>query len=250
MKQPLAFALLLLSPLSVFAQKKIETDRPSETQSTKLAPKGYLQVETGFAKQQQNDGNYSVIHPDVQIRYGLFKRLELRAELLSETDKLKTLGETHDGLEPVELGVKAQLWKQKKWLPEASFYTQVGIPNWAGKEYQQEHLSPEVRLLFQNKITKWFTLAYNAGAEWSGGDEPAQWLYTLSPQFSISDKWEAFLETFAYLQKGEMPLHHIDGGLAFYPSRNIKLDLWGGKSISEGGPDYFISAGVSFRLKP
>jgi hypothetical protein len=62
-------------------------------------------------------------------------------------------------------------------------------------------------------------------------------------------KWEAFIETYAYLQQGQAPQHHIDGGFAFYPANNIKLDLWAGKGLSKEAPDYFTSAGISFRLK-
>jgi hypothetical protein len=105
-------------------------------------------------------------------------------------------------------------------------------------------------MLFENKLTDKIKLAYNAGAEWQGDDSGPQWLYTFSPQFELGKKWEAFLETFAYLQKGEAAKHHIDGGFAFYPANNLKLDLWGGKGISAEAPDYFVSAGISFRLKP
>lgn len=230
--------------------KKIETDRPGESQSTSEVQQGYLQVESGLRKEGQKGGDYTFFHPRSDIKYGLSERFELRAELASTDEKMFSQKEYHYGLEPVELGFKAKLTEAKGARPATSFYTQVGIPTLASADHRKEHVFPKMRLLFENKLTDKIKLEYNAGAEWDGEETAPQWLYTLAPEFELSDKWEAFVETYAYLQSGATAQHYLDGGFAFYPGKNLKLDLWGGKGLSSGALDYFVSFGVSFRLKP
>lgn len=240
----------LAAALPAFGQEKIETDRPGESQSTSLVPECYLQVESGYRKEQQKGADYSVFHPQTDIRYGLSSHFELRAELTSASEKLFSLNENHYGLQPVQLGFKAEITEAKGARPATTFYTQVGIPNWASKDHRKEHVFPKIRLLLENKLTDKIQLLYNAGAEWDGEETAPQWLYTLAPQFELGEKWEVFLETYAYLQSRAAAQHHLDGGFAFYPNKNLKLDLWGGKGLSAEAFDYFVSLGVSFRLKP
>ncbi len=244
------FICLSFCSTAVFAQDdKIQTDRPSEAQTTALTPKGYFQAEIGLRKNQQRGRDYSILHPEAQLKYGLSDRFELRAELTGESERLFSKNEFNYGLQPVELGFKAKLTEEKGALPAMTFYTQIGIPNWASEDHQKEKVFPELRLLFENKITDKIKLTYNAGAEWQGEGGSPQWLYTIAPEFELGDKWEAFVETYAYLQQGQAAQHYIDGGFAFYPSKNVKLDLWGGKGLSKEATDFFFSTGISFRLK-
>ncbi|MDQ3279412.1 MAG: transporter [Bacteroidota bacterium] len=246
----LLFALFTFSSASLFAQdEKIETDRPGETQTVALTKKGYFQAEFGLRKEQQNSEDYTFFHPRAQLKYGLSSRFELRAELTAATEKQYSNQEFRHGLQPVEVGLKAKLLEQKGALPATTFYTQIGIPNWASKDHQEEHLSPKFRLLFENKLTDKIKLTYNAGAEWKVEGAPPQWLYTLAPEVEISEKWDAFVETFAFLQSGQAPQHSIDGGFAYYATNNVKLDVWAGKGLSKEAPDYFIAGGISFRFK-
>ena len=74
-------------------------------------------------------------------------------------------------------------------------------------------------------------------------------MYSIDQEIELSEKWEVFAETYAFLQYGEAAQHHVNGGLSFYPASNLKFDLSAGKGLSAEAPDYFISAGFSFRLK-
>jgi len=244
------FVATLLLPFTSGAQEdKIETDRPGESQSTAVVEKGFFQAENGFRKEQQKNGDYSLFHPRTQLRIGLLKGVELRADIASKTEKNASKQESRYGLQPVELGFKAKLWEEKGALPTASFYTQIGIPNWASEALQKENVFPRVRMLFQNKLSGNFKLLYNAGAEWQGDGGPPQWLYTVQPELQLGDQWEAFAETYAYLQSGQAAKHYIDAGVGFYPHHNIKLDVCVGKGLSTEALDYFFSAGISFRFK-
>ena len=101
----------------------------------------------------------------------------------------------------------------------------------------------------ENEFAKIFHLNYNIGAAWDGEEHSAKWLYSLDQEIELSNQWEVFVETFAYFQKGHGAQHHIDGGIAYFPTKDCKVDVYAGKGLSAEAPDYFISAGFSFRLK-
>lgn len=226
---------------------KIKTDRPSETQSSETVGRKTLQVESGLFYEKRGKEEYSFEHPEVAVRYGILPKLELRAEITPQTEK--QLEHKATGLKPVELGFKLGLWEEKGALPQAALQTHVGMADLASDEFKTKHYYPRVRMLFQNQLTDKIQLAYNVGAEWSGESTTADWIYTFSPQFEVSDKVEVFIEEFAHIRKGHTPQHHLDGGVAYYVNNNVKWDLWGGVGLSPAAPDYFLSTGISFRLK-
>ena len=251
MKKTLFLSWLFLCGLLAEGQdNKIHADRPGETLTPELTQKKFLQLEIGFEKEQQEKDEYSLFHPQMQIKYGLFKRIELRAELTAVSNKVANGNDQLQlGLQPVEFGIKANLLEQKGALPMTSFYTQVGVPPLATKEYQTTNAIPHLRLLFENKVNESFHLEYNIGAEWDGEETAPQWLYTIAPELYIGEKWEVFAEAFGSVQKAHAAQHNLDCGLAFYPTNSVKLDLFAGKGISKEAPEYFISAGVSFRFR-
>jgi hypothetical protein len=236
-------------PAAIGQEKKIQSDRPGETQTPAITQKGFFQNEIGIDKEQQNKDDYSVLHPQWQLKYGLSRRFEIRAELTAESKKQFSTNEFQYGLRPVEFGFKINLLEQKRIVPQTSFYTQVGIPTLASKDHQTAHAIPHIRLLFENKLAEKVKLQYNVGADWNGEETAPQWLYTIAPEIELSGKWELFAEAFGYFQKGQAVQHHIDTGIAFYPNDHVKLDVYGGKGVSKEAPDYFISAGISFRVK-
>ncbi|MBD0283906.1 MAG: transporter [Flavisolibacter sp.] len=251
MKRITTFLAAFLMLTAASAQEKMETDRPGETQTPTITKKGYFQVETGIRREQYEDKDHLVRHPQAYLKFGLLDRLELRAEVTAETQKFYTEGDVRRGLKPVELGLKTKLLGGKGWIPAASLYTMIGIPRLASEEHKAEHAFSRLRLLFENKLSDKVSLNYNLGAEWEGeeGEHP-QWLYTYSPQIEITDKLGAFIESYGFLQKEKRPEHVLDGGFLFDVSNNVRLDVSGGVGLSDAAPKYFVAGGFSFRIKP
>jgi hypothetical protein len=233
--------------LAAAQDDKVKTDRPSETQSAETVGKKTFQVESGLFYERGGKEEYTFEHPEVAVRYGLLPKLELRAEITPQTEKHPEKKAT--GLQPLELGFKLGLWEEKGALPQTALQTQVGMADLASEEFKTKHYYPRVRMLFQNSLTRKLQLAYNVGAEWNGESTTADWIYTIAPQFEVSDKVEVFIEEYAHIRKGHTPQHHLDGGLAYYVNNHVKWDLWGGVGLSHVSPDYFLSTGISFRLK-
>jgi len=59
----------------------------------------------------------------------------------------------------------------------------------------------------------------------------------------------SFAELYGFFPEHSDWDHRFDAGLTYLVNRNIQLDASGGFGITENAPDYFISAGVSFRTK-
>lgn len=74
------------------------------------------------------------------------------------------------------------------------------------------------------------------------------WMYAISPQFELSDKWQAFLEEYATFREDSLAKHYIDAGVGYCISDNVRLNVDGGKVISSRADDYFITAGISLKL--
>jgi hypothetical protein len=240
--------LVLLFLFHVFyttAQDRIETDRPSETQSVKLVDKKTFQVEAGVSKQKQEEDAVWE-QPDILLRFGLLKKLELRMRTVWEKQDLVSENMLRKGLLPPELGLKLSLFQTKNFT--ASFLGMAGISPLAAKDHDPGKWIHRIRLLFENKLTEKLSLAYNLGTEWDSEEQLQRYIYTLSPQFEISEHLKAFVETFGYLKKGYHPQPHLDAGLAYLPGKNVQLDLYGGIGLNAHAPDFFINAGCSFRL--
>ena len=88
---------------TVFSQaKKIDTDRPDQTESAVLVPAKWVQFELGLTRQQNKAGDIGFQHPTLLSKYGISKRIELRliTTIVSYVDETPGLRkQTVSGLE-------------------------------------------------------------------------------------------------------------------------------------------------------
>lgn len=246
--------LLLVCMYSVaYAQvEKIDTDRPDQTESPFTIPKKWVQLEMGFNKQQNDRQSNEYYLPTLLSKYGLTKKIELRliTTLISTPVAGSTGGSKYlTGLEPVEIGGKIALLEEHKLLPKTSLLFHVAIPTLASKAYRAHHLAPNFRFSMQHSLTQTVGLGYNLGAEWDGFTNKPTWIYTLAPGFNLGEKWYAYAELFGFIARQENAQHSFDGGFAYYPNPNFKIDLSGGFGISESAPDWYVALGASIRFK-
>ena len=239
----------LLASVELTAQEKIDTDRPDQTESAATVPKNYFQAEFGFNKENTFYEDYNLVHPTALLKYGL-TRFEFRFEvnLHSSYENLIPNPKWTHGFDPMEIGFKANVFEEKKVLPKTSFIFHLGIPALSSKTFRSDHLAPSFRLVLQKNLTNFMGLGCNLGAEWDGFSSTPIWLYTFSPGFNIGEKWYAYIEAFGFIQKNELPQHNIDGGIAYYISDNVKIDVSSGFGVSKASPKNYLALGFSFRI--
>jgi hypothetical protein len=250
MAKIVALIFFSINFLQVHAQiEKIDTDRPDQTESAGIVPKNYFQAEVGFNRENGDSNKYVLVHPTVLLKYG-FGRIELRVEAVCHSDYARLVSESKriTGLDPIEIGFKYLIADETRHMPKTSVIVHLGFPMVSSKIFRTDHVAPSFRLVTQKSFTDQFGIGTNLGMSWDGYSSKPTWLYTFSPGFNIGEKWYAYVEAFGFIQKEELPQHSIDGGIAYYLSHDVKVDVSGGIGLSEAAPKNYFALGFSFRF--
>jgi Putative MetA-pathway of phenol degradation len=224
----------------------IVTDRPDQTESPFLVPPKYWQLETGFYEQHIENipHTHEWILPNVLIKYGLNRRLELRLVMEGSKVVQKNIKNPNFQLNPIDLGFKAQFWEEKGGIPKTSLLVHSTLPPFWDKSAPQ-HWGTLFRFTMQHTLSKKWNLGYNLGGVWQ--QNQMNGLYTLSFGHSLSSKLSFYVETYGAFstQNGIYP--KFNAGVTFNPKPNLLFDVSFGKSQFHQMYD-FIGIGFSIRL--
>ena len=224
----------------------IQTDRPDQTETPFTVPKNHFQVENGFSFEQTNHNAKSFTDPSILFKYGLNDHFEvgLITEFVTiESDK------TTSGLNPVTFRIKQKITGEKGILPTTSFIGYLTIPHFATDNFKTKYFAPAFKFTMQHTLSKKFSLGYNLGMEWDGESPYPLYIYTLTSDYSISEKISVFIEIFGFAPQKSAADHRLDTGLSYLLGSNVSIDFSGGIGVTPNAPDYFLSTGFSFRLK-
>lgn len=243
----LTVAALILGLISqAQLTEKIEADRPDQTETPFVVPRNYFQAEFGFNRESYRTGVIQFLHPTSLLKYGLNNKIELRLEAtyLRREEMLIPQPKITTVLEPVEIGTKIALAEEKGWRPKTSVLVHVGMPFIADKQYHTDPVNFSAIITLQNTLSETIAIGYNLGVE--GGNETS-FIYTLSPGFSLSEKWYGYIEVFGSVSKN-LSEQNIDMGLAYSTSKNTKVDLSAGFGLGNAPLKHYVAFGFSFRI--
>jgi len=263
-----AFVLLVSNANAQNIDQKIDdivTDRPDQTESPVTLLKGFFQAEIGGSYEKDKTissfggaiNTKSISAPSVLLRYGISNSVELRlgGEFISETinqDLQSIMQETQDntksGLAPIMIGTKIKMFEEDCARPEMAFLFSLGIPFDTDGPFQSKYVSSEFRLAAAHTLSERFSLSYNLGGTWDGNLPDRTGIYTLALGAGLTNRLSVFAEVYGFLTQGETPDHRFDGGFTYLFAKNVQADVSGGIGITEKSPDFFVGAGVSFRL--
>lgn len=231
----------------VWAQETapIATDRPDQTETPFLVPKGMFQMENGFSYEKDANGNSWVI-PSSLLKYAVSDNFELR--LIMEYASEESDGTKSSGLNPVRVGMKVKICEEDGIIPKTSLIGHMLIPDLASPDFKAESYAPEFRFTMQHSLSDKISLGYNLGAEWDGFTPDATFIYTITTGFSLSAKWGAYTEVYGFAPESDVAQHSFDGGLTYLLSNDAMLDFSSGFGLTENAPDYFVALGFSFRM--
>lgn len=224
----------------------IEADRPDQTETPALVPQGMFQVETGFTYQKETSNYDTFSLPSVLWKYGVNEKFELR--LITEFNYEKIDDQHPSGFSSVLVGFKTKLAEEQGIIPKTSFIAHISLPNVASANYKTDYFAPQFRFVMQHTLSDKFTLSYNIGSEWDGFSAAPTFIYTLTTGYSITEKLGSYLEIFGFAPQEDKANHLVDGGITYLINNNFMLDLSSGMGLTETAPDYYISAGFSFRI--
>lgn len=227
----------------------IRADRPDQTETSFLVPKGYFQAELGFSITDTDPG-YIYAYPAALWKYGLTDNFELRL-ITNYITIQKDPNPDQNGFLPIAAGFKAKLSEQKGILPKMSFIGHLRLPGVVSEEFETTYLAPELRLAFDHIISDVFNVGYNVGLFWDGEDAEPLVLYTLTTGIAISKRLGIFGEVYGATPQRDsedLPLY-VDAGLTYLIGNNFLLDVSASQGITDNATLRYVSAGFSYRFK-
>ena len=241
---------------------ELVTDRPDQTESSVVVPRGSVQVETGMVHTKAGENTVTEL-PGTLFRIGLHNRVELRIGtegwVIDEEMDTVRYGDS-------DMGAKIFLWGENGWIPETALLAGVCIPT-AKKDFSSKRFDPELRCACSHTTLRWasshtlsdrLSLGYNVAVAWECSENEngnrailASMPYSIVCGIGLSDALGTYIEFF-----GDTPINAyggtanlIDGGFTYLVTDTFQLDISGGFGISDEAEDWFIASGISYRIQ-
>ena len=228
--------------------QELVTDRPDQTESATVVPRGLLQVETGYLF-TRDGGVDSHAAPGTLFRVGLGGRTELR---LGHAGVMGTEGRRGAG--DSEIGAKVNLIPRAEGpRPELALLGGLSLPT-GDRRFSSDGADPSFLVAFAHELRPGLSLGYNAGAAWeSSADQPdrdAFVVYSLALGVGLTDRLGAFFEVFGDRQVTGPVAGGVsaDTGLTLLLTDVLQLDVSVGRGLRGPADDLFVGAGLSLRM--
>jgi len=255
-------SLVGFSPAGAQEVAELITDRPDQTESSVVVPRGSVQLELGWTMTQDQENGVrfeSNEAPGTLLRIGLSDWVELRIGWVGLVNReVRVGGSTFsaDGAGDGELAAKIYLRPERGSAPEVALLVGTSVPV-GDDQFTSDRYDPSIRLLFSHSLGDHLDLGYNLGLAWGTdfGDENerstlSSYLYTIALGIGLSERLGAFVEFFGEIPASASggPAHSFDGGLTYLVRDNLQLDLAAGLGLSDAADDWFVGLGVTVRL--
>lgn len=138
---------------------ELVTDRPDFTESTEVAPKGWLQWESGVQFDKAGDAK-GYISGAPLLRFGIAKRFELRLSTDGMVGERDARAPMRRGLADAGVGFKYKLRDESKWLPAFSVIPAVSLPM-GHRAFTSSRADPGVKFAVAKDVSAGFELSSN-----------------------------------------------------------------------------------------
>lgn len=245
----LFFSIVFMSSFAQDIEKPVLIgDRPDQTESAFVLPKGYFQFEDGFIYENQTSNIQNISYSSMLLRYGLFDNFELR--FAHEYNKIKQVGEKDiAGFSPLSIGAKIHVNKENGRIPQIAFLGHVNIAKTGSSDFMQSYHSSQMVLTFNHTVTESWSIGYSLGVEFPDDINYSIGTYTLVSGFAISDKIGAFVEVYGDFAKYMQADNKVNGGVTYLVAPSLQLDFAGGFGLSETSADNYYTIGLIYLFK-
>lgn len=249
-----------------YRTEPIATDRPDQTESPFLVPKGMFQAELGTSFEKDKDDSLHLTNATYGTalwKYGLSRHIELRliteylGTELQDVKNDRVLDNTK-GLSSILVGGKFFICEERGIIPKTSLIAHLNLPYFGERAFSPNVICPEFRFTLQHTLSDRFSFSYNIGAEWDGIVSNTTFIYTATLGMGLFEKVGMYVEAYGFMTEQNDVSgrfngafthdHRLDAGFTYQPVNDVQFDVSGGIGINDISPDYFLSAGISFRL--
>lgn len=269
------FALLPLLPCVAEETAVVQPDRPGMGTGTTVLERGVIQWETGF-EVDHLAGLHLLTLPTTLFRFGVDKRAELRLEFggaLVVNDHPDADPASPDNhfytTEPLYIGSKIMLWEgseeaRLRWIPRVSLMANIGLPT-TKEMADRMPVFGNLDLLFENDITRWFSIGYDFGAHWVEWAPMPDFFASLGLNFTPTDKLGLFVENYNYFDCDLDPalfgystvyMVYLNFGVTYLVHPRVQLDLYAGfncfhseQILRSPKNDSFVGFGLAWLIK-
>lgn len=237
--------------VNVYAQEdfpELIGDRPDQTESAFVIPKGYIQFEDGFVYENETSEVQNISYSSMLLRYGLFDNFELR--VATSYDKTKETGlDDISGFTPISVGAKIHVQEEQGWIPQIAFLGHIGIEETGNSDFKQQYHSAQMVLTFNHTLNEAWSLGYSLGVTFPSETDYAIGTYTLVSGLAITEKLGGFIEIYGDFSKYLYPENKVNGGITYLVSHILQIDFAGGYGLSEAAADNYFGAGLIYLFK-
>lgn len=226
---------------------ELVTDRPDQTESAAVVPRGLFQAETGYLFIRDGGVNGHA-GPGTLFRIGLGARTELRlghAGLVGTPDG--------HGAGDGEIGAKINLVPHADDRRTAfALLGAVSLPTGA-LGISSGGADASFLTAFARELGPRLSLGWNVGAAWeSSPDRPGREAFlvcSLALGVGLTDRLGAFLEIFGDRQVGgaASAAASVDTGLTLLLTDVVQFDVSAGRGLRGPADDLFVGTGLSLR---
>lgn len=254
------FLIFCLAGTGLMAQSDttvLASDRPTQTASAFLIPKGMVQIESGFSFQTTrlgfnglNEVNIDLnVYNSTQVRFGVSDNLELLfSQSLFETRVSGGGNSERSGVELVPTGIGARFHlfdMNDRGGPQTSFLvTYSGA--WLSDIDSESSI--DMRFNMQHNLGESASIGYNIGGVVNGGFNSFVGTTSVVFGYATSSKLSLFAELYMTFPELADSFLLSDFGLLYSVNPNFQIDVFAGLGISQFTPDRLIGAGVAIRI--
>ncbi len=217
------------------------------TESPTSTVKGAAQIEIASSYEWFKEGETKSIGYTVGsllALYGVSDDVEIRVGMDFQQDGVRVNSErpnnVFSGYTPLQIGLGADLIKEKGFLPKISFIGDLFIPTTGGSDFKQDNLGFGLKAGFFHNIgaNQSAQLNYNLGADFGNND--LAYIYAITFLQNIGTIGGAYLELNGNLPDGFSPNHYISAAFYWTPTANIQFDTIVGSGIN-ADQDFYIT---------
>ena len=252
------FVLLLLVLFSFsntgnaqsLVKKHIKKGRRNKSEHQLTIAKNELEADWEFGNEIITDSLRTYVYPNLVIRYGVSKLVELNVEInpITTVQELPAGKQKIAGIEPVLIGARIALQDETKWVPEIALSMQLAPPFAATKKYVATYWAPLVQCTMQKNFKKHFSVSGSGGFFDDGFSTKPTWLYSLTPAYNINKKVSIGADIFGFAATHMLPLNNMDIDFACQLNKRLNLGATAGTGISSKAHKGYVGINGSFVL--
>lgn len=235
--------------LALAVQGQIVTDRPNQTDASSTVPKGSFQIETGIGMNFTEDrptrqSTYAL--PNALFRYGLANWLEARVITEFDVQQLRDTSGTvnNTGIADLQVGAKIQLFRKDSSGTEVAILSHVIVPS-GSSSLSNGRVGSSSKISISHALAQWFGVGYNVGYNYLGTGS-GDLTYSLSFNFSITDKLGLFAEPYGSWDNFSSSTVNFDAGFTYLIKDNLQYDFVFGTGLNN--QMNFVSTGISWNI--